>query len=235
MSDCSSAFRAFTPLSSQTTARPRTAGTSFGSQTRRPADGSRATPPGPLDATNEPQRRGGYTIRRFSCGTRRASRCSRTRRGGLAIDTDLPISRTLRIRGTRQNVSTDHRYQNVRPERCVGCAPTPHLHRAVRSAATREDGLATGPVVDSVGYGTELARVTRTRPFSWANTLPATDLWDVIVNCVERHVTAAVGGEGATTCRACRSRTAVVGPARSRSASTRRQGAEFSEGGRAWG
>jgi hypothetical protein len=32
MSDCSSVFCGFTPLSSQTTARPRTAGTSFGSQ-----------------------------------------------------------------------------------------------------------------------------------------------------------------------------------------------------------
>jgi hypothetical protein len=30
-----------------------------------------------------------------------------------AEHTDLPISRTLRIRGTRQNVSTDHRRQNV--------------------------------------------------------------------------------------------------------------------------
>jgi hypothetical protein len=35
-------------------------------------------------------------------------------------------------------------------------APTPHVHRAVCSPATRDDGMATGPVVDSVGYGTEL-------------------------------------------------------------------------------
>jgi hypothetical protein len=30
---------------------------------------------------------------------------------------DLPISRTLRIRGTRQNASTDHLPQNVEPSR----------------------------------------------------------------------------------------------------------------------
>jgi hypothetical protein len=30
----------------------------------------------------------------------------------------------------------------------------------------RDDGLATGPVVDSVGYGTELARATRARTLS---------------------------------------------------------------------
>jgi hypothetical protein len=45
----------------------------------------------------------------------------------------LPISRTLRLRGTRQNVSTDHLRQNVGPSRhgdrapiyaSVACQPT---------------------------------------------------------------------------------------------------------------
>ena len=34
-------------------------------------------------------------------------------------------------------------------------------------------------------YGTELARVTRTRPSSWANTVPATDLWEIMVNALD--------------------------------------------------
>lgn len=45
---------------------------------------------------------------------------------------------------------------------------------ASRRPLTRDSRrrLVTGPIVDSVGYGTQLARVTRTRPSSWANTLP---------------------------------------------------------------
>src|SRR5215207_4798299 len=40
---------------------------------------------------------------------------------------DLPISRTMRIRGTRQNVSTDHLRQNVQPARRSDSASTAPL------------------------------------------------------------------------------------------------------------
>jgi hypothetical protein len=47
-------------------------------KSRRPADGSGATPPGPLDARNEPQRRGGHSIRRlWACSD--SAGCPRTR------------------------------------------------------------------------------------------------------------------------------------------------------------
>ena len=46
-----------------------------------------------------------------------------------AEHTDLPISRTLRIRGTRQNVSTDHRRQNVELSHSGDCTRSAPLSR----------------------------------------------------------------------------------------------------------
>jgi hypothetical protein len=49
---------------------------------------------------------------------------------------DLPISRTLRIRGTRQNVSTDHRRRNVGPSRHGDSARSAHLRSVDRPSVT---------------------------------------------------------------------------------------------------
>src|SRR5918995_983814 len=66
---------------------------------------------------------------------------------------ELPMLRTLRIRGTRQKASTDHLHQNVgrralglSTERRICIASSAHRRRATTA-------LVTGPVIDSVGYG----------------------------------------------------------------------------------
>jgi hypothetical protein len=144
MSDCSSGFRAFTPLSSQTTARPRTAGTSFGSQTQRPADGSRATPPGPLDATNQPQRRGGYTIRRFWCGHStcvRSSSASPTSADAAERDRHGPLRRALALHGSCRLGILVERLVPVRRRRRRGLG----RGRAMAAPATDDADLPISP------------------------------------------------------------------------------------------
>jgi hypothetical protein len=54
----------------------------------------------------------------------------RRREEQSGADNDLPISRALRIRGTRQNVGTDHLRQNVGPSRRGDSARTAHLRPA---------------------------------------------------------------------------------------------------------
>jgi hypothetical protein len=73
-----------------------------------------------------------------------------------AKHTDLPISRTLRIRGTRQNVRTDHLRQNV-GRRAVVIAPDRRLwRRPVTTSAHR----TTAPAL----AGTDVGRRRRHAP-----------------------------------------------------------------------
>ena len=84
------------------------------------------------------------------------------------------ICRSRALANTRDapERETDHLHQNVGPSRrgaehrrLICIAPSTH--------PATPDGLATGPVVDSVGYGTELARVTHRCPSSCANAFVA--------------------------------------------------------------
>jgi hypothetical protein len=61
---------------------------------------------------------------------RRGQRNPSTVASRVPSSADLPISRTLRIRGTRQNVSTDHPRQNVEPS----CVETAHRTAPLRSS-----------------------------------------------------------------------------------------------------
>jgi hypothetical protein len=65
----------------------------------------------------ETQRHAGVQRCPGRASTRRRGFSLAMGRSGLEAAPDLPISRTLRIRGTRQNASTDHLHQNVGPSR----------------------------------------------------------------------------------------------------------------------
>jgi hypothetical protein len=71
-------------------------------------------------------------------------------RSGTAHTATLPsISRTLRIRGTRQSVSTDHLRQNVEPSHRVDSARSAPLRR-------RGERLRGHPVRELIGYGVDI-------------------------------------------------------------------------------
>ncbi len=76
---------------------------------------------------------------RLPSGLRRSARAHK--RWTRVARPDLPISRTLRIRGTRQNASTDHLPQNVGPSRRGDGARSTHLAGRGQVSPGRATGL----------------------------------------------------------------------------------------------